>query len=186
MNFRLLRLVYILVDSIISSSLFNRSRIVSILLQGVNVIFGLLSALSQFPCQVTEIVVYVRPFLFYHSANVCCVRLHSIHHLSEFPFHDLQDVVAFIRPRFASMSMQSKCIVHNHCATACIVRSTLSVNSLLTASHSLCVLLSSARCHCFVGFSKNNEQNLPIFAPQSDGILSMMHAHSYHRLIKSN
>ena len=74
----------------------------SILLHIVSVIFVVLSALSQFPytsCQVTETVVHDYPLLFYNSANVSCVRLHSVPHLCEFLFHDLQDVVAFVSGR---------------------------------------------------------------------------------------
>ena len=56
-------------------------------------------SVSYLSCKVTETVVYVCQFFVNHSADVHCVRLHSMHHLNEFPLHYLEDVAVFLRTR---------------------------------------------------------------------------------------
>ncbi len=177
--------------SIFSSSLSNRSRIVSLssCRSSMSSLFCSMHCLSS-PTRAVKSRKLLSMFVHFSSIILQMLAVYvCMPYITCANFHSMicRMLLLSSGPGFASMSMHiSRCTVHNHCATACAVRSTQSVNSSLTASHSLCVLLSSLRCHCFVDFSKNNEQNLPIFAPQSDGILSMMPAQSFHRSNKSN
>ena len=158
MNFRLVRLVCISVVSLFSSSLSNRSTIVSLsccrssvssLLCSVHYLSSPTRAVKS--QKLLSMIVHFSSIILQMLAVYVCIPYITC---ANFYSMICRMLLLSSGAGFASVFLHV-----SNCATSCVVRITQSVNSSLTASHSLCVL-SSARRHCFVDSSKNNEQKI--------------------------